>query len=226
MKISPPALKREIKPRIAWAVVKDNFILPQDVVSSLQTWMNEHHLTYLLAHADDGVIWGKRVEQSLVTSYEVAQAYSDLGNHFVPLRIETLQQARLFSDKGELYLWKDGIGVWHSRLIFDDDRVEKPDFTESIDEYHLLWGDHADYLDQVAWGDEILSLEDGFSLMSDGVEGLQHIVPIPTQSGSKQGDRPVRLLVRHYLTENDIGAVQIAASRMVDLVAIYNNQKD
>src|SRR5437879_2532631 len=66
--------------------------------------MRSHTLKYLLAHDDNGVIWGLLDGEELITSHEVAPNYSP------PLQAETLQMARLFAPKGELFVWRDETG--------------------------------------------------------------------------------------------------------------------
>ena len=92
-----------------------------------------HGLTTLLAHADDGVIWGRMGGEQLALS----------GNAFPkvspPLRTITLQQARLFGEHDELLLWRGGDNQWYARLL-DDNGTELQGWC--FDEPQLQWGDH------------------------------------------------------------------------------------
>jgi len=76
-------------------------------------WMVKHaqqyNLRYLLAHADDGVIWGRIDNSELHTSHGIAPASPSLHP-------STLQQARLFSPAGELLLWRDDNG-WRAAWL-------------------------------------------------------------------------------------------------------------
>ena len=149
---------------------------------------------YLLAHADDGVIWGRLAGGTLVTAPET--------DFSPPLRLETLQSARLFSDAGEVLLWKDGDQRLQARLIIDGD------------------GEAVEYFDegQILWGTQAKAIGDSFSQMSDGAQGLCHIAPIAI--ANFQGNhRPLRLTVRHYLSEDVNGFVRVACSRLVTLFA-------
>ena len=145
--------------------------------------------TLLLAHADDGVIWGKIVNGALLTMPSNT-----------PLRAETLQQARLFNSAGECYVWRDGDGKFHARVIEDD----KGEPIEYFDEPQILWGDRA------------RSAEHGFTEMSDGAQGLVHYVPIEVTK-ARSGKRPLRLIVRHYLKIDEHGFVRVAYSRLLAL---------
>jgi hypothetical protein len=108
-----------------------NSVSTDDIEEDLQKWLQtkavEHQLTYLLAHAEDGVIWGYFKGDKLSTSNSVL-------NLSPPLRITTLQQCRIFGKAGEVLLWKSG-QAWKSRFIsdFKADKIEEP---------QILWGTH------------------------------------------------------------------------------------
>lgn len=171
---------------------------------NVREWLREmairHSLRWLLAHADDGVIWGENRDDGLVISHDVTPGISP------PLRVATLRQARLFSATGELQLWRDD-DEWKACLIRVPRTDEPATFTESIDETQILWGGTA------------RQLENRFTLLSDGGQGLRHTVPLTIEERA-DGDRPLRLHVRHYLGEDDLGFVTIVASRLVDLSII------
>ncbi len=170
-----------------------------DLRNWLQKQAKEHNLIYLLAHADDGVIWGKlQSDGTLKTSAEAAQGNSIAENICPPLRLRTLQQARLFGKDGELLLWRDGDNVFHARLIVDvkDDGATR--WKEAYDEPQLLWGTQS------------VALQDGFTLLEDGAQGLRHAVPLQGLDMTKQR---VQLLVRHYLADEDFARVSV--SRLV-----------
>lgn len=147
---------------------------------------------YLLAHADDGVIWGRVEKGALTTAHDMGFG--------PPLRMETLQSARLFSDAREVFVWRDGEGDFHARAIIDDEGEPVEFFDE----------------DQILWGNRFEQADGGFSLMSDGAQGLRHAVPIAVAPPNGK-QRPLRLTVRHYLSEDDSGLVRVAYSRLVTL---------
>jgi CRISPR-associated protein (TIGR03984 family) len=170
---------------------------------TLRDWLQEqaksHQLKYLLAHADDGVIWGEfRGENyDLVTSGDVFSP--ELTN----LRYQTLQQCRAFGRDAEVMLWKVE-QTPKARLIKDDLQ------TEYIPEDHILWGTQID------------KAENGFSLVSDGQQGLRHGIPLSKTvikfNKSKKLDRPLRLSVRHYIDcHEETGLTRIYLSRLVNL---------
>jgi CRISPR-associated protein (TIGR03984 family) len=167
--------------------IPDRFI--REPVSVLAELAGEHHLRWLLAHADDGVIWGEVRENQLHLSSDVFPFVSP------PLRAETLQQARLFGREAELLLWKKGTG-WQARVIQDGSGEDG----EYYDESHLLWGT------------DVEERQDGFALLREGQEGLRHAPPLP-----ENVHLPVRLRVRHYLAYDTDGQAYIAYSRLVDL---------
>jgi CRISPR-associated protein (TIGR03984 family) len=191
-------MTREIRtdrPAVVEAVNTDNI---GDVRDWLQAQATTHNLRWLLAHADDGVIWGENRNGQLVTSDSVAPQVSP------QLQAVTLQQARLFSAAAELLLWRDGDNKWHARLIRQPQAGETPTFSETIDEPQILWGT------------DTTALANDFTLMSDGAQGLRHAVPFVVTGHYEERTRPLRLCVRHYL-DPDNNFARIVASRLVDL---------
>lgn len=183
-------------PAVVASIPTTNLI---DVKEWLQTQGATYGMRWLLAHADDGVIWGRVDNGRLIASDSIAPKISP------PLRPETLQQARLFSHSAELLLWRDGDNKWHARLIREPAVGEKPTFTEAIDEPQILWGTDPQ------------SFASDFTLMSDGGQGLCHTVPLEVSGKFDERTRPLRLWVRHYLAEDDGGFTRIIASRLFDL---------
>jgi len=137
----------------------------------------------------------------LITSSEIDGAYDVSPS----LRIETLQQARLFAPKGEILLWRDGDGNWNARLIRDAEDGEEAVWQEAVDEAQILWGTDGRVLSK------------GFTLMSNGAQGLRHVVPIEVNTKPGDLNRPLRLRVRHYIEEDDEGYARIVASRLMDI---------
>src|SRR2546423_717921 len=77
---------------------------------------------WLLAYADDGVIWGK------LTADEQLRASTDIAPKISPeLRWKTLQQAYIFGEQDEVRLWREG-DDWQVRLVIGD-----ADETDTID---------------------------------------------------------------------------------------------
>jgi CRISPR-associated protein (TIGR03984 family) len=152
----------------------------------------KYDLHYLLAHADDGVIWGRFDADGLHTSHGIAPQSP-------PLREVTLQQCRLFGLMGEMLVWRDSSG-WRARLITDG-----ADANEWYDE------------DQVLWGTTVDPRQDGFSLVSEGAQGMRHAVPTAVTE-KDLADRQLRLRVRHYITYNEDGEATVIVSRLVQLL--------
>jgi CRISPR-associated protein (TIGR03984 family) len=193
---------------------------PDDLIGWLAEQANTHQLPYLLAHATDGVIWGRLDEngrlQTSYTALHATQGQSDWDkyriktakNSLPPLRPETLQQARLFGARAELYIWRDGDGEWNGRWLRDVADGEKPDWSESFDEPQLLWGTHG------------TRLEHGFTLLEDGAQGLYHAVPVEValiKEANGELKQPVQLNIRHYLAYDEQGQAYVAVSRLVEV---------
>ena len=70
---------------------------------------------YLLSLHDDGVIWGKLNDQDeLLTSDGITNSPSP------EFRLETLQECRLFSERGELLIWRASETECKARQILDE----------------------------------------------------------------------------------------------------------
>ncbi len=163
--------------------------------SDLLAWLIEQapaigNSPYLLAFADDGVIWGYVSNNRLHLSGDAFPRVSP------PLRGETLQQAHLFGPEGEIRLWRSANGSWHVVLIKD-----RPSENEdALDEYYLLWGAPT------------ADCKKGFTLLVESGRGFRQAVPITKVSGV------VKLHVRHYLVYDDTtGSAYVALSRLVSL---------
>ena len=152
---------------------------------------HQYGLRYLLAHADDGVIWGRIDGNTLVTSHEIA-LYSP------ELRAVTLQQCRLFGVTGELLLWRDA-EHWRGRYANDEIAADY------IDEDQILWGSAAE------------TPVKGFTRVTEGAQGMRHAVPVVVTSEQLEA-RQLRLRVRHYIDYNDDGEARIVLSRLVQLL--------
>lgn len=176
---------------------------------SLKDWLKQqaqdYQLTYLLAHAEDGVIWGHfDLESGRLTTAEAVFPEC----YFPKLRLKTLQQCRVFGEKGEVFLWNSN-SKWRSRVILASKASELIEKEEIglIPESQILWGTK---------GQE----KDNFTLLSDGSQGLRHAVPligINFGSDEKKLKRPVKLQVHHYFCYDSDGIARIFISRLVDL---------
>jgi CRISPR-associated protein (TIGR03984 family) len=178
---------------------------------SLKDWVKQqaedYQLPYLLAHAEDGVIWGLFDIDSgtLTTAIDV---FSECN--FAELRLKTLQQCRVFGNTGEVLLWNSN-GEWRSRLILQS-KVSELIAQEQIGlipESQILWGTQG-------------KTNGNFTLLSDGSQGLKHAVPIPVEQTYFSKDknelyRPVRLEVNHYFCYDSDGVAKIFLSRLVSL---------
>lgn len=172
-----------------------------DINQWLENQAEKYQLNFLLAHAEDGVIWGKFKDGHLLTSDSVFD--------FLPkIRSLTLQQCRAFGETSEVMLWRTDKG-FKARLIQD----EKD--TEFISENHILWGTKAD------------KTCDDFTLVSDGSQGLRHAVPLTdiTFDENQKLYRPLRLGVHHYIDYDDFGVARINLSRLVNLTTFKEVRK-
>lgn len=177
--------------RIEQIEVKDTF--EQNPDEWLLGKARAYDLRILLAHADDGVIWGRANDDGLHTSHGIAPESP-------PLRATTLQQCRLFGPAGELLVWRINDG-WRARYVTDT--TDHSD--DTIDE------------DQILWGSNVETVKDRFTLVREGSQGMRHAVPIVV-SNQQLERHQLRLRVRHYINENIDGEARVTLSRLVRLL--------
>lgn len=178
-----------------------------DTATPLPSWLNDqlraHKIDFqwLLLHAESGVVWGERQGDTLAFSVPAAS-----------LSWNTLLRARLFGEQGELFVWQGPQG-WQARLIADGEGQA----AEWIDEPQVLWGNRADHSS---------SAEPGFTPITEGSQGITHAPPIGdsmpvyherNSKGQSVTDR-ARLLLRHYINEDDAGVARVSYSRLVRFV--------
>ncbi|NOT61927.1 MAG: TIGR03984 family CRISPR-associated protein [Acidobacteria bacterium] len=148
--------------------------------------------TFALIHLDDGVLWGRVEKGKLVVS-----AYQDWTPQ---LRTLTIQQCRLFSLKGELFIWRIAEGQWRGRKLLDN----PGEAYQTIEESQLLSGNRV-----------VAQLPDSFTAIREASTGLRQVVPRTVQVDD---DHRLALVVRHYLREDGDGQANIKCSRLVKLV--------
>ncbi|MBV6392017.1 MAG: hypothetical protein KPEEDBHJ_01234 [Anaerolineales bacterium] len=142
---------------------------------------------YLLAYADDGVIWGHVKGGTLKLSSPPE------------LRLETLRELRLFGEKSEWHVWRVE-DQWYACTVTDDEGES----TKAFDEQYILWG-----TDPV----EGETSRDGFYPVQEADLGIMHTPPIEM----KNGRHTLKLSVRHYLGHDETGSVYVKLSRLMGL---------
>lgn len=147
---------------------------------------------WLLAHCDEGVVWGRRDGDRWTLSGSAFPRASP------PLLQHGVQQLRVFGEEGELLVWRHD-GALRARWLTDGSHVA-PTALRPDDEDRLLLGQSRESLG-------------GFTLLEDEA-GARQVVPLAQVA---KGRRPT-LRVRHYFErDGESGAVRVAASRLVAL---------
>lgn len=191
-------MERSVKPIACHVQHLDTTDFAADPRTWFQRQPNVGDETWFLAHADDGVIWGRLRDSKLITSDSVFSKISP------PLQAITLQQARLFGQYAEVRVWRNGVDFQACRL---EDQTDEE--AEAFDERHILWGTQPG------------RQANGFTLVSDGRQGLRHAVPLNVSKTAFEtngkNSRPLRLLVRHYLSYDEDGQARIVLSRLVEV---------
>ncbi|MGH8899551.1 MAG: type III-D CRISPR-associated protein Csx19 [Egibacteraceae bacterium] len=155
---------------------------------------------WLLAHCDDGVVWGHRRTPDGSWALSSA-AFPDVSP---PLRAGTLQELRVFGFDEERLVWRAD-GALAGRRLRDAPNGQAAG-TEPINDVRIVRGEHVP-------GDP----ERGFTVIVDRA-GSRHAVPVDCWEQDFDKGQRARLVLRHYLEQDSkTGAVRIAATRLVDL---------
>lgn len=161
----------------------------------LQAQAIEKGLLWLLVHQDDGIIWGRMDGKRLIFPHSMPSTFPVSLARFDP---RYMQKLRLFSDAGELLVWRD-MDKLAARFLLD--QQDEGEVEPYIDRLLLLWGS------------KILAVKDGFTLLQEGEQGFYHAPPLDSAGITKT---PAGVIVRHYLkAEPDTGQMVIHLSRLV-----------
>lgn len=163
-----------------------------DLPGDLQKEVAEGNHLYLLAHLDDGVIWGYVTDKTLQLS---SQAFPDISPE---LHAAKLWELRLFGTDGEWHVWRSGEKLF-SQTITEGMGNPKAAF----DEEYILWGTIAD-------GDS----KNGFQPFFESNLGIVHTPPAEVKTSERHS---LKLVVRHYVEHDESGAAYVKISRLVDL---------
>jgi len=161
---------------------------------------------WLLAHCDDGVVWGRRDGDRWALS---GDAHPDVSPPLLPA---TLQELRLFGQAAELLVWRTEAGP-RGRRLADRPDPAGPSATRCVDDTRVLVGDRRQ-------GEP----SGPFTVVANA-SGSRHAVPLPCAPGyfpSTPRWHPLRLHLRHHLAQDrdgpsSTGAVRIVATRLVAL---------
>lgn len=179
-------------------------VLTNDTVRKwLTAQMNNNGLTYLLAFADDGIIWGRMDNSELVIAHEASQ--KEDKKNYTQLRGETLQQAHIFGEDMEIRLFHGEMGEWKFKEIKDEDK------SRTIVESQILWGDKRDDKD----GQQ--PMNPNFTKLLAERKGISpQILPIEREKYAE--GKYVRLEVHHMVDfDKDTGEAYIKLSRLAGL---------
>lgn len=165
---------------------------------------------YLLAHTDDGVIWGRTNERGHWLL--CGEAIRDLDPPLPGIQAAIMQQLRLFGPTEELLIWRVENphlpGRFLGRILRDQDCASLEDWQQpkKSPPYVLL-------------GDRVLAPStDGFTLIGDAA-GSRHAPPVELKGeGDKRlipdAHRPVLEMIHYFAEADDNGCVRIVATRL------------
>ncbi len=164
--------------------------------------------TWLLAHCDDGVTWGRLDGQRLALSSGQVPAWSTPAPG-----PDNLQQLRMFGKAAEILVWRDTNSSLMGRVLRDDpQRIPDGEPTRPRDETYLLSADRC------CPGPDGRPSAEAFTAVADRTGRVQ-VVPFHlTDVDFEKGWHALGLDVRHYFeVVSETGCVRIAASRLVDV---------
>jgi CRISPR-associated protein (TIGR03984 family) len=118
-----------------------------------------------------------------------------------PLTLGRLLDARVFNEHGEIHLWRGPDGQPRARGRRDEDGREE---ASTFDEGWLLWGTRVDEANEGS----------GWTTVTED-RGTTVRVPVAITNADRQ--LPLRLVVRQYLDEDDLGMPSFGDVRFVGL---------
>ena len=176
------------------------------LVTCAASHLGATNVSYALIHLDDGVVWGKVQGDKLVVPGQ--------GDWTPKLRSVTVQQCRLFGDKGELFIWRESEGRWRGRIV-----IEENETYNLITEHQMLIGKrvyrNGTEQEQRVW----LTVPDGFTPIIEIETGMRQIVPIEISDRDFQANKRAYLTVCHYLAPDDDGQAKFFCSRLKSIEA-------
>jgi CRISPR-associated protein (TIGR03984 family) len=174
--------------------------LSDQAIETILSLESDCGLQWLLAHCDDGIIWGKAKDGKW-------QCSSGMGRSpfFDQKR---LQQLRLFGEKAEILIWRTSNG-FQGRQLEDIEACETG--LESFEE------------NQILIGNRIHKKHEDFTEVLDR-DGRTQVVPLELSDkdfynkNNHPGAYPLRLTVRHYPDLDPIQhTLRIVVSRLVGI---------
>lgn len=155
---------------------------------------------WVLAHADDGVTWGRFDREA----DRWRLGCDDVPKVSPPIRLDALQELRLFGDEAEVLIWRSDEGL-RGRVLKDTNGDTPPKFLRPSDEYRIVRGDRVRE-----------NTTGGFTWVTDAT-GAEQVLPLGVDEDQVRQHK-VRLHVRHYWAQNEEdGTVRIAVTRLVKL---------
>jgi len=156
--------------------------------------------TLMLAHLQTGIMWGRIHNKQLTTAHDI---YKEDTPFSQPFDVAIATEIRFFNATQEIFFWNQN-GQWYQRTITDG-AIDGATACDAFDEYHVLWGDSSE-----PYGDD-------FTKLTEGAQGLKHVVPIVANIDTQPNDETAKrvcLKVRHYFGEDDNGINTIQTSRL------------
>jgi CRISPR-associated protein (TIGR03984 family) len=171
------------------------------LVECATAFLGTNGISNALIHMDDGVLWGIVDGDHLTVSPQSKPPHDDWTPQ---LRSKTIQQCRLFGNKGELFVWREDEGKWCGRVVIDEEDTKY----EQIQEAQILYGSrvHSSQEDPAR-----------FTRVFEPTSGIRQIVPEQATNSDFGNGRRLTLTVLHYLTADEDGQAVIYCSRLKEV---------
>jgi CRISPR-associated protein (TIGR03984 family) len=195
--------KEPPKPRIEKISPDSNFADDEGewLVICAANHLGAANVRYALIHLDDGVLWGRVEGDKLILPRP--------GDWTPKLRSVTVQQCRLFGDKGELFIWRESEGRWRGRVVIEEGENYDPIIEPQVLNGNRVYRNETEQARRV-WA----TVPNGFTPIIELETGMHQIVPIEISERDFEANKRAFLTVYHYLSPDDDGQAKFFCSRL------------
>lgn len=151
--------------------------------------------SWLLAYADDGVVWGKICNGKLMIANNI------FGESFPKMNTKKIHFVRFFGHLAEIRVFqKDSI---FSAVRLEDEPNDKLSFIRS---YFL-------------WGNSVRDVKDGWTFVEEGQHGIFQAIPIEIPHLNDNKTTRLKIRIRYYLDfEKEHGQAKVVGNRFVGII--------
>jgi len=179
-------------------------VFHQDPAQWVQDTARDHQCMWGFLIADDQVGFCAFDENRWVIQEKIKDLFS-------PDDFSKIQQLYLFGASSQVFLWREGVANFKASLIRE---IKELDAENSLNPAYM---DETYYL----WGSAQAKDETGkFTRMAEKERGFSFDIPKVIAENRQAGFH-----VRHYFREDEDGQVNIAFSRLIDIIEIEGGSR-